>query len=131
MYQGINSKLKDTNERLTVEECLKQNGINLDDFDDKKRLNSSDESIGRREGIRYSRTRFIPTQNHILHPVELIESECSENDTIFYYDDAQRCPIQWNCILVIVTLVLFFMLVPLYVSGPYKVIILGTNLQTD
>jgi hypothetical protein len=129
MYQDLTSRLNDSNECPTVEDFLRQNGINLDDFHQKGwHRRYGDGSLGRRA---YSRIRLLPTGNHPLHQVDIVETaaifydstcettivDCDDDD-----DDVQRYPIHVNYIVVLVTILLLIMLGPLFISGPYGVL---------
>ena len=129
MYRDISSRLNDSIESPTVEEFLKQNGINLDEFHEEERGRCKGEKGNGH--LAYSRTRLMPAGNHPLHHVDVADAEDSLCESSVGFDDVRQYPIQLNYIVVIVTLLLLFILVPLFISGPFGDLKLGENIESQ
>jgi hypothetical protein len=131
MYRDVAFRLDDSMESPTVEEFLKQNGINLDDFDEEGQgLGKGDKKMGHR--VYFSRKRIIPTGKHSLHHIDVSDIEDSTcESSVGFDDDVRQYPIQLNYIVVTITLLLLFMLVPLFISGPYGDFKSGENVEIE
>jgi hypothetical protein len=129
MYRDVAFRLDDSMESPTVEEFLKQNGINLDDFHEEGQgLVKCDKNMGHR--IYFSRKRIIPTGEHSLHHIDVSDIEDSTCESSVGFD-VRQYPIQLNYIVVTITLLLLFMLVPLFISGPYGDFKSGENVEIE